>query len=543
MNTRYASPVMKVPQRYTPCNPRLLLGLAGILLLAAASLPCRGATGPQRLPLEDLGFQPLNTEFLLNGSSMLTLHYVDDKHLLVTFNVRRLMPRLPDDPEDDQDRNIDAVLLEVPTGHILARTSWRTHDHGQYLWSLGHGHFLLRIRDTLTTFAPLANLASGQPFAQRPFLTSAQRRIAAIVLSPDADLLMVETVEPTPPASRPATPLFGPTQPAPSSPELKIRNFVQINFYRLSEDVDFKASYAGVARSRHTGDIPANSSGYLATIDQGHQHWAFDFHSYTGRVDELSPFDSTCPPAPVFVNRSEFIAFGCHLGHDMHVIGGFNMRGEEMWEQNLFGDYLAPSLVFAPSTGRFALSRILARASLIPDQPISSDLISSQTVVVYQSSSGKQILRVDCSPIERAGQNFALSPDGLSLAVIHADAIEIYSLPPLTSKEQATLKLAQSSSPKDSDLPVSLTDRSASSSDADSASQLQPSTPAKDPAGASSGATALPVGSAEQPPTQPATSAAGDTSPEQPRKPPTLYTLPSDKPDEQGQQASPSTPQ
>jgi hypothetical protein len=259
-------------------------------------------------------------------------------------------------------------------------------------------------------------------------------------------------------------------------------------------------------------------------------------------VDELSPFDSTCPPAPVFVNRSEFIAFGCHLGHDMHVMGGFNMRGEEMWEQNLFGDYIAPSLVFAPSTGRFALSRILARASLIPDEPISSDLISSQTVVVYQSSTGKQILRVDCSPIERAGQNFALSPDGLSLAVIHASAIEIYSLPPLTSKEQATLKLAQSSAPKESDLPVSLTDRSVSPSDADSAFQSQPSAPAADP-GTNPDATTLPGATAEQPPRQPATSVTGDVPPEQPRKPPTLYTLPSDKLSEQDGQASPSAPQ
>ncbi len=130
------------------------------------------------------------------------------------------------------------------------------------------------------------------------------------------------------------------------------------------------------------------------------------------------------------------------------------MRGEEMWEQGLYGDYVAPHLGFAPAAGRFALSRILIRGSAVPDQPISADEVTAQTVIVYQTNTGKQLLRADCSPVERAGQNFAFSPDGLSLAVVHADAIEIYPLPPLTSKDQADLKLAQSSAPPETDLPV-----------------------------------------------------------------------------------------
>jgi hypothetical protein len=32
---------------------------------------------------------------------------------------------------------------------------------------------------------------------------------------------------------------------------------------------------------------------------------------------------------------------------------------------------------------------------------------------VYQSYNGKLLFRMDCTPVERAGQNYALSPDGL----------------------------------------------------------------------------------------------------------------------------------
>jgi hypothetical protein len=559
---------MPVPNSPIPTTHRLLRStlaciLSACLLLAAAPLFAVKPEAPLRIPLENFGFQPLPSQFLLNGSSMLTLHYVDDKHLLVTFVVHRLIPRLPDEPEDDQDRVVDAVLLELPTGSILARTTWHLHDHAQYLWNLGHGHFLLRIRDTLTTFAPLANLAAGDSFAQQPFLVSAERRLAALIVSPDADLLIIETVKRTPPAPKPKTPLIGPT-PAPS-PELTQRDPVQINFYRIhaaDNEGTIQATPAGAVQTAKAGDIPATTAGYLAVVDQGHQHWAFDFHSYSGKIAELSPFDSTCSPAPLFVSHSEFIAFGCRSGQTRQQIGGFNMRGEEMWEQGLFGDFIAPSIAYAPAGGRFALSRIMLRTSAVPDQPISSDEVSTQAVIVYQTGTGKQLLRADCSPVERAGQNFALSPDGLALAVVHAEAIEIYSLPPLTTKDQSDLKLAKSLAPPENNLPVRFTGQSTASSadtSADSVTQPspQPGTATAPAAAAPTAPTATPASApsatnapadSSQPttsPTQPTTrtsdstapppatptpaSQSGDASPEQHRTPPTLYTLPDEK--------------
>ncbi len=245
------------------------------------------------------------------------------------------------------------------------------------------------------------------------------------------------------------------------------RNLVQINFFRLhprDNGDPVKPVSAGVVQAGGVGDIPASTAGFIAVVDQGHQHYAFDFHSYAGKIDELAPFDSSCPPAPIFVSHGEFIAFGCRTSHTMQQVGGFNMRGEEMWEQGLFGDYTAPSLAYAPAGGRFALSRIMLHGTVVPDQPISADEISAQTVVVYQTNTGKQLLRADCSPVERAGQNFTLSPNGLSLAIVHADAIEIYSLPPLTSRDQADIKLAQASAPPETDLPVHFTVKEATSS-------------------------------------------------------------------------------
>jgi len=551
---------MLVPNSPIPTpdrRPILRTRLAWLLLLAAIPVFAAKPDAPLRIPLENFGFQNLPSQFLLNGSSMLTLHYVDDKHLLLTFVVHRLIPRLPDEPEDDQDRIVDAVLLELPTGRTLARTSWHLHDHAQYLWNLGHGHFLLRVRDTLTTFAPLANLATSEPFAQQPFLVSAERRLAALILSPDADLLIIETIKRMPPTPRPKASILGPTPTPAPSPQLSERNPVQINFYRIHSGDDggpVQVRSAGAIQTPRAGDVPATTAGYLAVVDQGHQHWAFDFHSYAGKTDELSPFDSTCRPAPLFVSHSEFIAFGCHSGQSRQQLGGFNMRGEEMWEQGLFGDFIAPSIAYAPAGGRFALSRIMLHSSAVADQPISSDEVSGQTVVVYQTGTGKQLLRADCSPVERAGQNFTLSPSGLALAVLHADAIEIYTLPPLTTKDESDLKLARSIAPPENNLPVQFTGLATlPSTDPDSAGQPSPQpapaatnappdstqpaasnqtttnqTPNQTtPQTPTSSSEATPPLAAAPAPTNPS---SGDTPPDQHRTPPTLYTLPDDKP-------------
>jgi hypothetical protein len=526
------------------CRPRNRFRILALFLLA--SIPLLAARNPDpaiRIPLEPIGFPPLSTQFLLAGSSMYTLHYVDDKHLLLTYSVRRLLKRLPNEPPEDQDRYVEAVLLELPSGHVLGRTQWRLHDHGQYLWSIGRGRFLLRIRDTLTTFAPVANMPSGEPFRERPFLTT-EGRIGAIILSPDTDLLIIETIpRPQPdPVALPSS--FSSTQ---SSPQQADPTPVQINLFRLynlagaTDQVGLR--YSGVSYARSVGRIPATAEGYLAIIDQGRQHWAFDFNSYAGKTNELSPFDSSCRPVPIFVSRSEFIAFGCHGNNTFQVIGGFNMRGEQMWQQTVLDSYFAPAFAFAPSSGRFALSRIISHAQsemLIPE------LIGGQSVVVYQTDSGKQILRVEALPVQRAGQNFSLSPDGMDLAIVHGDAIEVHHLPPLTTKEQEAVKQAQAAAPPTNDAPIRfstltttypVTESNPQPPTPNATPNPQPQAPPPPPANSANTApsttqnttTNPPVTSSNPAPATPSADADPD-QPEQHRKPPTLYNSPSDPP-------------
>ncbi len=509
---------MSVPE--TLFAPRRLRIVSALLLSLVTTFACaRGPEPPLRVPLASLGYLPVASAALAASGSLSTVHFIDEEHLLVTFNVRHLMKRLPDDPPDDTDRTVEAVVVHLTSGRVLARTHWRLHDSGQYLWGLGYGRFLLRIRDTLTTFVPLENLSNGDPFVEQPFLISS-RRIAVVLLSPDRDLLTVESLE------------HVAAVPGESAPQATAKR-TQINFYRLVEPVHpvdkVIVQSAGLAVATTPIDLSLTSAGYVEVLKESADRWLFDFDSYAGKWVELSPFDTTCRPHAVFVSASEFVAFGCRGSSDRLAIGGFNMHGEQVWQQNFMDAHAFPNFAFAPAGGRFALSRNIVASTAGITVDFAPSQFTTQEIRVYQMYNGKQLLRVEASPVQRVGQNYDLSPEGLRLAVLHAEAVELYRLPALSREDEVGIRAAKALQPEDTRAPVNL------------ASHVRPAVPATSAVvPGNSAKVAEPVAPSIAPtpalkPEPAATAPLGDVPAEtgERRKPPTLYTLPTDKPPEQ----------
>ena len=438
--------------------------LAAGAMLAPGMARARDPEQVARIPLAPMGYQEQLTQFLLGGSTMLTVHFVDRDHLLITFGLRQLMKREPNDPPDDDDRLVGAELVELPSGKVLAQTQWRMHDRGQYLWSLGHGQFLLRIRDQLSAIAPMQGVGKGDAFRQRPLLHF-DHNLVALQVSADGDLLTVETNARTQGNAGVATDVTvvdpGHAAPAP----------IQITFYRIRSTGDgmdnLVLSSAGTIGARSPVDIPMTTAGFLDVIESGKNSWFFNFDEHAGKVDELAEWDTTCFPQSTFIGHSEFVAIGCRGGADRQSLAGFNLKGEQMWQQNFLETQTALTYSFAPAGGRFALGRILVKGPFDPEGTLTADAVSQQEVRVVQSYDGKLVFRIDCSPVQRAGQNFALSEDGMRLAVVrettvhHAAtkdydayteneaAVEVYALPPLSDQDKAAVKQAAADAPKD----------------------------------------------------------------------------------------------
>jgi hypothetical protein len=490
-----------------------------------------------------MGYTTMLPEMLSAGSSMLTVHFVDEGHLLVTFGIRRLMKRETNDPPNDEDHVIAAFLVELPSGKVLARTEWRMHDRGQYLWNLGHGRFLLRVRNQLTMLQPMAAPTPEDAFHEYPFL-HIERRIQAILLSPDADLLTIETADPPKPSNPDDS--SATANPAP----------VVISFFRLANagpaPDQLTIVSAGTVRSRVALALPLTAEGYLEVLEGGPNRWLFNFDAHGGKVSELAEFDTTCFPHTAFVSRSEFVAFGCRGDPDKQDIAGFNLNGDPMWQQNFTDTHVTPAFGFAPAAGRFALERTIVNGPASPGEILLPGDTSGQEVRVYQMYSGKLLLRTDCTPIVQAGQNFALSADGMSLAVLrevavphratkdtdayisHTAEVAIYPLPALTAKDQDAVKQAQAMAPEDKGERIDVALQRASAQAAAAASGSGTAA-AADAAGGSSGSPSAPVPAPvpaadasqtvnQSPPPQPASSLAwGDPQPQPSRAPPTLY--------------------
>ena len=425
-----------------------------------------------RLPLEELGFSGVSSAFLSSGGSMLTVHFVDSSHLLVTFGLRGLVPRTPGDPPDDEDRMVAAHLIELPSGKVVARTEWHLHDHGRYLWNLGNGRFLLRIQNNFSTFAPGANLASGQAFER----TSFPRRpgnIEAVVVSSDYKLLTVETSRSRPhtdqaaerkaaaeAAAAAARPHFtsNASEPAPPPPPPKpiIEQAVPsgppvaIDFYRLSGSGaladPLEVTPAGAIGTTEVVALPVDGDGYLRPIDQSHGKWSLVFHPFSGKEIPLTPIETTCSPTVQRVSPTQFVSLNCHGVAGGLVLAAYDFDKHEMWEEPVGASPLPSVFAFAPAAGRFAVSRV---STMNSDAALATlpDNAATQDVRVYQTQTGDLLLKIDCKPVYRTAENFDLSADGMRVAVVRGGAIEIYHLPELTKVDHEDLVEMQKLAP------------------------------------------------------------------------------------------------
>jgi hypothetical protein len=292
------------------------------------------------------------------------------------------------------------------------------------------------------------------------------------------------------------------------------------------------------------------TAGFLDVFPGSAGTWLFNFDEHAGKVNELLSFNTSCNPQTQFVSHSEFVVLGCRGADDKLDMFGFNLKGDEMWEQDFSDNHINPTFAYAPAAGRFALERTLVSVQTDLTAPAPADV---EEVRVYQTYNGKLLFRLDCTPVQRAGQNYDLSPDGLQAAVVREEGthyqatkehgaytqvetgVEIYALPPLSKDDRAAVEKAQTLAPADTGARIDLSLARISAANSAQAAPHGPQrtgtaggpssiAPVEDEAQQT--ATGMPdvdtpaqTGAANAP----ATVVMGDPPPDAPRKPPTLY--------------------
>jgi hypothetical protein len=407
----------------------LLLG--GVLLPAGAWAADKAEKKPWvQLPLDALGFPGVSSTVLAAGSSVLTVNFVDSSHLLVTYELRKLVPRVDHDPEDHADRLVAGEIVDLPDGHIEARTEWHMHDHGRYLWNLGGGRFLLRIGERLYTMAPLSQPAGTDMFLRTVFPSQAGRP-TLIQVSDDGGVVTVETVVGQKDEDGRTKVILGDQDEGPTATTL-------IDFFRIAPDGEsggFVANPAGHVGSASPVLLPIDADGYLWATQTVSGAWAVTFDGFAGKTIQVGTIQSSCYPRLVMTSRSEFVALTCQGSDDRIKIASYGLDGTDTWEESV-GDFGRPNFAFAPAAARFAISGTDSGAENDGTVPGGPPQGARQEVRVYQNASGDLLLHVDCSPGFKTAENFDLSADGMLAAVVRNGAIAIYKLPPLTKKDR-----------------------------------------------------------------------------------------------------------
>lgn len=384
--------------------------------------PVRNAPVPTyTVDLAALGYRLPSARALASGESLETVDFADATHLLITYNQRKLIPRLRDDAEGDRDRIVRVLLVSVTDGKLVAETEWRTHDHARYLWQLTGGKFLVRLGNSLSLLTP-TEAHGGEELVRRSLLTT-ERRLRAVQVSPDGRSVAVQTS---------AQELVGddPDEPKQKRP-------VELDFFNFRSEPPalVKRGATSVSRLLH---LSFNEQGYLVAKPEKGGTWGFDLEGFRGEHLELAGVQSSCRPDVLFVDATEFIANGCRAGDERGMLGGFNLRGEILWVQGVTPPH-SPGFAFAADAGRFALR--ITNVEVDALAPEGSGPMA-QEVRVYQTYNGVELLRVGSTPVHRAEQNFALSADGHELVVWRNETLAVYSLPPLTAKDTKAVEAA-----------------------------------------------------------------------------------------------------
>ena len=364
-----------------------------------------------RIPVGPLGYQAPSSFYLTSRLSSASLDFIDNEHVLFTFHISGLMKRLANDPPDDEDQTIRAVVLDLRTGKIDAQTEWRMHDRARYLWALDDGHFLVRQRDTLWLTDSTLKL--------KPYLNLANN-LVAVEFSPDRKLLMLESRE-QPPETE-ATPALQPD----GALQLGSKS---TRLYMLRPDTRQVIATSVVP---HEVELPLLSDGYVNVLPGKKANtWLVSYTPFKGEPKPVVEVDSACQPAAETLSADAALVEGCWGSGGDHKVETVTLNGGRMlWQQTWSNKYIWPTFTFSGDGKRFAYGSIQLSHSISTLDPVDETDIVNQMVGVFDTVTGKLQLVKTATPILSAGQNYALSDDGRRFAILREGAIEIYDLPP-----------------------------------------------------------------------------------------------------------------
>jgi hypothetical protein len=393
--------------------------LLALLLCAGADLNAakERESGPHqamRLPIEPLGYRVPGKLYLLSRYTSSSLDFLDDSHLLLTFRRPRLLKR--EEGSGGLEQVVQADVIEIPGGSVVAEDQWQLRDRGRYLWRIGNGHALLRIGSSLYKIGTDLHLEQ---------MYKSPTPLRLVEASPDGKLLLLESERErhTPEQHRQLA--LHAQQVGADPPE----EDVEIRMARLDQKTLLMN-----ARADQAGDLPATLAGYFTQQKVSDARWNVYFHPFErprpNSGDLVAGVDSSCEPSQKVLSEQTVLILSCPPKRGDRFVAAYSLDGHKLWDGRWQSNFTWPAFRVAENGATVAISWLAVNRPVTPTQGINDEEVQSQVLTVLDAHTGALRMGLVVSPIVSAGGNFALSADGNRLAVVNRGAIEIYDLPP-----------------------------------------------------------------------------------------------------------------
>jgi len=369
---------------------------------------------PKRIDLRPVGFQQFSDMARRSGAVNLSLDFLDRDHILFTFNSKKLVSRYAECPPTHNDRIVHAAILEVSSGKVLSQADWYLHDSRRYIWRLGSGRILLRRLNDL--------FVVDSELKEKPLWTS-PRELLWVSVTPDGKQIITESLDDVPP------------QPGGSKTKQGSKSTALIEF----RDADSMAVQRSI-RSEKSANIEGLSSG-VASVVPGFtgKVWLVRFGPDERQRANIARVRTRRIPDVLYLSANTLL-----IGRDSSSVPGYSVTaftatGNRLWRQHWDAHRYDPILARSENGNRFAISTLILGSPGALSKNVDAEQHEGleQKIEVFDTATGTHVFSAADSPVVLNGQNFALSPDGLHIALLNESQIEVNDLPVFSTEEEA----------------------------------------------------------------------------------------------------------
>ena len=337
------------------------------------------------------------------------LVYLDETHLLFTFDRHVMRRRLDGGIRPEYERSVRAVVIDCRRQQVVKIVDWKVLGEGQYIWPSGQGHVLahvghklvlldseLKPQSSFDVAVPLAWVASdpsGSTYAVGQLKELHSQKLHDVLL-----------------------------QTSGREPE----ESTQVTFLNS----ELKPFGTSTQPSTLEAPVLAEDSEILMEAAPGGK-WTLEEISPVRSKRSIATVISDCPLRASMPSEKLVFVVGCRSGQNWYK--AFRSDGHMVLRGTNSSLEVEQAAVGEASQRAFAVRVVESTSPLVYDPEYKQTDLPREYIGVYRLEDGRQLFAKTVSDVAFTEQSFAVSPGARQLAVLSTRSLMLFNIPEVTT--------------------------------------------------------------------------------------------------------------